>query len=85
VPASHPLHPIRIRMNDTQTKMDEKCSVMYEANFRGGRPSIAPEKQMRAMPLQVLFSIRSERQLVAQINYSMLFRWFVGLSIDDAV
>jgi transposase len=85
VPASHPLRPIRVWMNDTLAKMDEKFSVMYEADIRGGRPSIAPEKLMRAMLLQVLFSIRSERQLVEQINYNLLFRWFVGLSIDDAV
>ena len=55
------------------------------ADIRGGRPSIAPEKLMRAMLLQVLFSIRSERQLVEQINYNLLFRWFVGLSIDELV
>ena len=66
-------------------KMDEKFSAMYEADIRGGRTSIAPEKLMRAMLLQVLFSIRSERQLVEQINYNLLFRWFVDLSIDDAV
>lgn len=85
VPASHPLRPIRVWMNDTLAKMDEKFSAMYEADIRGGRPSIAPEKLMRAMLLQVLFSIRSERQVVEQINYNLLFRWFVGLSIDDAV
>lgn len=85
VPAHHPLRPIRGWMNDTLVKMDEKFSAMYEADIRGGRPSIAPEKLMRAMLLQVLFSIRSERQLVEQINYNLLFRWFVGLSIDDAV
>ena len=85
VPANHPLRPIRIWMNDTLAKMDEKFSAMYEADIRGGRPSIAPEKLMRAMLLQVLFSIRSERQLVEQINYNLLFRWFVGLSIDEAV
>ncbi len=65
--------------------MDGPFSAMYEADARGGRPSIAPEKLMRAMLLQVLFSIRSERQLFEQINYNLLFRWFVGLSIDDAV
>ena len=64
--------------------MDETFSAMYEADMRGGRPSILPEKLMRAMLLQLLFSIRSERQLVGQINYNLLFRWFVGLSIKDA-
>lgn len=59
VPANHPLRPIRSWVNDTLAKMDEKFSAMYEADIRGGRPSIAPEKLMRAMLLQVLFSIRS--------------------------
>lgn len=58
VPANHPLRPIRTWMNDTLAKMDEKFSAMYEADIRGGRPSIAPEKLIRAMLLQVLFSIR---------------------------
>lgn len=53
-------------MNDTLAKMDEKFSAMYETDIRGGRPSIAPEKLVRAMLLQVLFSIRSERQLVSR-------------------
>ena len=65
--------------------MDTKFSAMYEADIKGGRPSIAPEKLMRAMLLQVLYSIRSERQLVEQIQYNLLFRWFVGLAIEDAV
>lgn len=55
VPANHPLRPIRIWMNDTLAKMDERFSAMYEADIRGGRPSIAPEKLMRAMLLQVLY------------------------------
>ena len=85
VPANHPLRPIRSWMNEALAKMDERFSAMYEADVKGGRPSIAPEKLMRAMLLQVLFSVRSERQLVEQINYNLLFRWFVGLSIDDSV
>lgn len=85
VPADHPLRPIRQWGNDALAKMDESFSAMYEADIRGGRPSIAPEKLMRAMLLQVLYSVRSERQLVEQITYNLLFRWFVGLSIDDAV
>ena len=64
VPANHPLRPIRVWVNDALGKMDAKFSAMYEADIKGGRPSIAPEKLMRAMLLQVLFSIRSERQLV---------------------
>ncbi len=85
VPANHPLRKIRTWVNDALSDMDAKLSAMYEADIKGGRPSIAPEKLMRAMLLQVLYSIRSERQLVEQITYNLLFRWFVGLSIDDAV
>jgi len=85
VPASHPLRPIRTWMNEALAKMDGKFSSMYESDVKGGRPSIAPEKLVRAMMLQVLYSVRSERQLVEQINYNLLFRWFVGLSIDDSV
>jgi transposase len=85
VPANHPLRPIRAWVNDALAKMDEKFSAMYEADIKGGRPSIAPEKLMRAMLLQVLFSVRSERQLVEQIQYNLLFRWFVGLAIEDTV
>jgi len=85
VPADHPLRPIRTWVNDALAKMDRRFAAMYEADIKGGRPSIAPEKLMRAMLLQVLYSIRSERQLVEQIRYNLLFRWFVGLAIDDAV
>ena len=85
VPANHPLRPIRTWVNDTLARMDVKFSAMYEADIKGGRPSIAPEKLMRAMLLQVLYSVRSERQLVEQIQYNLLFRWFVGLAIEDTV
>jgi transposase len=85
VPANHPLRPIRVWVNEALAAMDAKLSAMYEADVKGGRPSIAPEKLMRAMLLQVLYSVRSERQLVEQIQYNLLFRWFVGLAIEDAV
>lgn len=62
VPANHPLRPIRTWANDALAKMDEKFSAMYEADIKGGRPSIAPQKPMRAMLLQVLYSIRSEHR-----------------------
>jgi transposase len=65
--------------------MDAKFSAMYAIDVKWGRPSIAPEKLMRAMLLQVLYSTRSERQLVEQISYNLRFRWFVGLSIEDTV
>ena len=85
VPANHPLRPIRTWLNDTLVDMDAKFSAMYEADIKGGRPSIAPEKLMRAMLLQVLYSVRGERQLIEQIQYNLLFRWFVGLAIEDTV
>ena len=85
VPADHPLRRIRVMVNEALAKMDELFSRMYEADVKGGRPSIAPEKLLRAMLLQILFSIRSERQLMEQTQYNMLFRWFIGLAMDDAV
>ena len=85
VPANHPLRPIRQWFNDALRQLDTKFSSMYEPGVKGGRPSIAPEKLMRAMLLQVLYSVRSERQLVEQISYNLLFRWFVGLAIEDTV
>jgi transposase len=83
VPATHPLRPIRQWVNESLAKMDATFSSMYEADVKGGRPSIAPEKLMRAMLLQVLYSVRSERRLVEQIQYNLPFRWFVGLAIED--
>lgn len=85
VPADHPLRPIRQMANVALVKMDALFSGMYEADIKGGRPSIAPEKLLRAMLLQVFYSIRSERQLMEQTQYNLLFRWFIGLSMDDAV
>ncbi|SAL86419.1 transposase, IS4 family protein [Caballeronia arvi] len=85
VPANHPLRPIRLWLNEALTRMDAVFSRMYESDAKGGRSSIAPEKLIRALLLQVLYSIRSERMLMEQISYNMLFRWFVGLAMDDAV
>lgn len=85
VPASHPLRPLRKMVNQALAKMDALFSRMYEADSRGGRPSVPPEKLLRAMLLQVLYSVRSERQLMEQVQYNMLFRWFIGLSMDDEV
>jgi transposase len=85
VPANHPLRRIRMMVNEALARMDGLFSTMYEADVKGGRPSVAPEKLLRAMLLQILFSIRSERQLMEQTEYNMLFRWFIGLSMDDAV
>ncbi|MBK4737291.1 IS5 family transposase [Noviherbaspirillum pedocola] len=85
IPTHHPLRPIRQMANTALVKMEGLLTRMYEADAKGGRPSIAPEKLLRAMLLQVLYSVRSERQLMEQVHYNMLFRWFVGLSMDDAV
>lgn len=85
VPAGHPLRSIRVMANAALVKLGPLFTSMYEAEVKGGRPSIAPEKLLRAMLLQVLFSVRSERQLMEQVQYNLLFRWFIGLSMDDAV
>jgi transposase len=85
VPKSHPLRSIRQIANEALVKMDRLFAAMYEANVNGGRPSIASEKLVRAVLLQVLYSIRLERQLMEQTQYNLLFRWFIGLSMDDAV
>jgi transposase len=85
VAPNHPLRPIREWVNDALARMNTKFLAMYEADVKGGRPSIAPEKLMQAMLLQVLYSVRSERQLVEHIQYNPLFRRFVGLSLEDTV
>ena len=82
VPANRPLRPIRNLVDDALARMNTKFSAMYEAEVKGGRPSIAPEKLMQRMLLQVLYS---ERQFLEQIQYNLLFRWFVGLAIKDPV
>lgn len=85
VPANHPMRPIKLIVDKALKRMDSLFSKMYDDGLRGGRPSIAPEKLVRAMLLQIFYSIRSERQLMEQIQYNMLFRWFIGLSMDDRV
>ncbi|MBK6612803.1 IS5 family transposase [Ottowia sp.] len=85
VPAEHPLRPIRAMVNQALARMDGLFAGMYEPSIKGGRPSIAPEKLLRAMLIQVLYSVRSERQLMEQVQYNLLFRWVIGLSMDDAV
>ena len=85
VPANHPLRPIKQMVNAALLKMDALLGRMYAADIKGGRPSIAPEKLIRAMLLQVFYSVRSERQLMEQTQYNLLFRWFIGLSMDDSV
>ena len=82
VPASHPLRKIREFVNAALAALDGELAKLYSAD---GRPSIAPERLLRAALIQILFSIRSERQLMEQMQYNLLFRWFVGLGIDDPV
>ena len=85
VPPDHPLRPICQMVNEALGKMDGLFAGMYEPHSQGGRPSIAPEKLLRAMLLQVFYSIRSERQLMEQVQYNLLYRWFIGLAMEDAV
>ena len=82
VPSDHPLRAIRVMVNAALDELSPAFAKMYSPL---GRPSIAPEKQLRAILLQMFYTIRSERQLMEQLRYNMLFRWFVGLSIDDSV
>ena len=82
IPARHPLRRIRQVVNDALASLDAELDRLYSAE---GRPSIAPERLIRASLIQILFSIRSERQLMEQMRYNLLFRWFVGLGIDDPV
>ena len=82
IPARHPLRKIRQVVNEALASLDAEFEALY-TDF--GRPSIAPERLIRASLVQILFSIRSERQLMEQIEYNLLFRWFVGLGIDDPV
>ncbi len=82
VPVDHPLRPLRAMVNAALEKLSPTFAKIYSPY---GRPSIAPEKQLRAILLMALYSVRSERMLMEQLQYNMLFRWFVGLSIEDAV
>jgi len=82
VPEHHPLRKIRAIVNAALRCLDAEFDKLYAAD---GRPSIPPERLLRAALIQILFSIRSERQLVEQLRYNLLFRWFVGLAIDDPV
>ena len=80
VPADHPLRPVRDVFNGCLARMDTHFDGLYSPY---GRDSIAPEKLLRALMLQVLFGIRSERQMVEQLRYNMLYRWFVGLPLHE--
>ncbi|SRR6266436_2847091 len=82
VPADHPLRLVREMTDRVLAGMSRRFEGMYA---KTGRPSIAPEKLLRTLLLQVLYTVRSERLLMEQLNYNLLFRWFVGLNMDDAV
>jgi transposase len=82
VPADHPLRAIRTMVDEALAGLSGHFDTLYAVS---GRRSIAPEKLVRALLLQALYSVRSERQLMEQMDYNLLFRWFVGLNMDDAI
>ena len=82
VPAKHPLRPIRSMVDVALKNLSPVFAALYSSM---GRPSIAPEKLLRALLLQVLYTVRSERMLMEQLEYNLLFRWFIGLNMDEPV
>jgi transposase len=80
VPKDHPLRPIRELANEALSEMSGDFAALYAPL---GRPSIAPEKLLRALLLQAFYTLRSERQLMERLQFDLLFRWFVGLGVDD--
>jgi transposase len=82
VPADHPLRPMRTMVDAVLVELSAQFNQLYS---RVGRPSIPPEHLLRALLLQILYSVRSERLLMEQLDYNLLFRWFVGLKADDRI
>lgn len=82
VPQDHPLRPIRRVVDQALKDLSPRFTLLYSHT---GRPSIPPEQLLRALLLQAFYSVRSERQLMEQLDYNLLFRWFVGLSMDDPI
>jgi transposase len=82
VPAQHPLRKVRELVRDVLSDLNRSLGKLYASE---GRPSIPPEQLLSALLLQVFYGIRSERQLMEQLDYNLLYRWFVGLSPDDPV
>lgn len=82
VPQDHPLRPIRAMVDQALKELSPRFALLYSHT---GRPSIPPEQLLRALLLQAVYSVRSERQLMEQLDDNLLFRWFVGLSMDDAI
>ena len=82
VPANHPLRVIREVVNEVLAALDPEFASMYAAF---GRPSIPPEKLLRGSLIQAFYTVRSERQLMEQLDYNLLFRWFVGIDMDEPI
>ena len=82
IPTNHPLRAIRALVREVLAELSGSLSRLYATE---GRPSIPPEQLLSALLLQVFYGIRSERQLMEQLDYNFLYRWFVGLSLDDPV
>src|ERR1700759_4954030 len=82
IPDRHPLRLIRELVNEALSSLNGRFDELYS---RDGRPSIPPERLLRATLLQLLYTIRSERQLVERLEFDLLFRWFVGLGLDEGV
>src|SRR6202040_1255589 len=82
IPPEHPLRAIRALVDDVLRDMSREFDRLYAAI---GRPSVPPERLLRAQLLQIFYSIRSERLLMEQLDYNLLFRWFVGLAMDEAI
>jgi transposase len=80
IPAKHPLRKLRVLVDGILRTMDEQFTALYSEI---GKPAIAPERLLRTNLLQVLYTIRSERQLVQHIEFNLLYRWFVGMNIDE--
>jgi transposase len=82
IPADHPLRPIKIMVEQVLKSLDEKFAKMYSSY---GRPSIPPERLLKALLLQILFTVRSERALMEHVRFNLLYRWFVGLDLQELV
>jgi transposase len=82
VPADHPLRPLRKMVDEILKEMSPQFAKLYSSV---GRPSIAPDRLLRSLLLQIFYSVRSERMLIEQLQYNLLFRWFVGMEVDEAV
>src|SRR5437667_7863894 len=82
VPTEHPLRPIRKMVDEILKEMSPQFQKLYSDV---GRPSIAPERLLRSLLLQIFYSVRSERMLMEQLSYNLLFRWFVGMEMDEPV